>query len=99
VSELEYKLKNVFRDAKNVEVRIHNNEIEIAIYDLPFVKTYLNMFFRDAKVATTMVKRDSGNAMLYINILFKTNVSEVTINKILPVIQAYYRVISNVDNY
>jgi hypothetical protein len=99
VSELEYKLKDIFRDAKNVEVRIHNNEIEIAIYDLPFVKTYLNMFFRDAKVATTMVKRDSGNAMLYINILFKTNVSEVTINKILPVIQAYYRVISNVDNY
>jgi hypothetical protein len=96
---LEEKLKEIFKDAEHVELRVRDNEIEIAIYDLPFVKTYLNVFFKNLKISTTMVKKDSGNAMLYVNISFKTNVSEATINKILPVIEAYYRVITNVDNY
>jgi hypothetical protein len=93
VSELEYKLKDIFRDAKNVEVKIHNNEIEIAVYDLPFVKTYLNVFFRDVKIATTMVKRNGDNALLYINIIFRTKVSETILNKLLPILKTYYEVI------
>jgi hypothetical protein len=99
MSELEYKLKDIFRDAKNVEVKIHNNEIEIAIYDLPFVKTYLNVFFRDVKIATTMVKRNSDHALLYINIIFRTKISETTLNKLLPILKTYYEVIVNNDKY
>ena len=96
---LESKLKEMFKDAEHVELRVRDNEVEIAIYDLPFTKTYLNMFFKNLKVSTTMVKKDSGNAMLYINITFKTNVSETTINKVLPVLKTYYEVLHNVDNY
>jgi hypothetical protein len=96
---LENKIKEIFKDAEHIELRMRDNEIEIAVYDLPFSKTYLNMFFKSIKVSTTMVKKDSSNAMLYINISFKTNVSETTINKILPVLKSYYEVITNGGEY
>ncbi|MEM3753497.1 MAG: hypothetical protein QXP36_03785 [Conexivisphaerales archaeon] len=96
---LESKLKEIFKDAKHVELRVRDNEIEIAVYDLPFSKTYLNMFFKNLKVSTTMIKKDSGNAMLYINITFKTNVSETTINKVLPILKTYYEVVNSGSEY
>jgi hypothetical protein len=96
---LEEKLREIFKDAENIEIKTRNNEIEIAIYNLPFVKSYLNVFFRNVKISTTMVKKDSSNAMLYINITFKTNVSETTINKVLPVLKTYYEVIINEGEY
>jgi len=96
---LEEKLREIFKDAQNVELRIRDNEIEIAVYNLPFVKTYLNMFFKNLKVSTTMVKRDSDNAMLYINITFKSNMSKAPISKILSVLETYYKVIINEGEY
>lgn len=96
---LESKLKEIFKDAEHVELRVRDNEIEIAVYDLPFSKTYLNMFFKNLKVSTTMIKKDGGNAMLYINITFKTNVSETTINKVLPILKTYYEVVNSGSEY
>jgi len=96
---LENKIREIFKDVEHVELRIRDNEIEIALFNLPFVKTYLNVFFKNIKVSTTMVKKNSDNAMLYINITFKGNVSETVINKLLPVLEVYYKVIVNDNNY
>jgi hypothetical protein len=99
VEKLENRLKEMFKDAKHVEVKVKSSEIEIAIYDLPFLKTYLNMFFKNLKVSTTMVKKSGDNAMLYVNITFKGNVSETTLNKLLSILEVYYKVIVNGNSY
>jgi len=96
---LESKLKEIFKDAENIEIKTRDNEIEIAVYNLPFVKTYLNMFFKNLKISTTMIKRDGNNAMLYINVSFRTHVTETTLNKALQVIKTYYEVVNSVNNY